>query len=613
MQFLAYCLALPWIYLVSILPFPVLYALSDALYFMVFHVIGYRKNIVLKNLTSAFPEKSPNEILKLRKEYYHWFCDLILESFKTLTISREQMLKHCTMSESASKMFNDYFDKGQQVIIVMGHFGNWEWAGNTFSLLQKHQLYVIYLPLKNKYFSKLITSMRTRFGTKLIPMRDTSKQMLLNRNSKPGATAFIADQTPPPDRAHWMTFMRQDTPVYQGTEKLAQKLNYPVIYTSVRRLKRGYYTLEAEVLFEHPAGEPENKITEAHTQRLEKDIMSQPATWLWSHRRWKHKRPLTSTASDSTAVAAKSKSEEVKPSGKRVNIFSGALYYLILMPLSRASFGVLRAVSTTLYFVIYKVFGYRKKVVQENLRRSFPDKSSEELLVIEKKFFRHLCDVILDGIKVFSISKDDLRAHLTCVNPEVIRKHYDAGQSVIIAVGHYNSWELFLTGVNLFVRHRAVVIYQPLSNEFLDRKLREKRSEYRTILLPAKDVKAFFRSPGKEPTATVFAIDQSPGKPESCYWMNFLNQETGVLFGTEKYAKDYNQPVYYARIKQERRSHYTLEFVEVTTEPTATSHGEITEKVTRLLEGDIRNQPELWLWSHRRWKHKKPVAKSVSS
>jgi len=612
MQFFTYCLALPWIYLVSILPFPVLYAVSDVLYFLVFHIAGYRKKIVLNNLTSAFPEKSPQEILKLRREYYHWFCDLILESFKTLTISQAEMLKHCSMSESAAKLFDGYYEKGQHVIIVMGHFGNWEWAGNTFSLLQKHQLYVVYLPLKHKYFHRLITSMRTRFGTRLIPMRETSKQMLLNRNSKPGATAFIADQTPPPDRAHWMTFMRQDTPVYQGTEKLAQKLNYPVIYTSVRRVKRGYYSLEAEVLFEHPAGEPENKITEMHTQRLEKDIMSQPSTWLWSHRRWKHKRPAhLSGKSDSRQADSTSSVQKKKSSGQRVSIFSGALYYLILMPLSRASFGVLRTVSTLLYFVIYKVFGYRKKVVRMNLRNSFPEKSASELLLIEQKFYRHLCDVIMDGIKVFSISKDDLRAHLTCTNPEVIRKHYDAGQSVIIAVGHYNSWELFLTGLNLFVRHRAVVIYQPLSNAFLDRKLREKRSEYRTILLPSRDVKSFFRSPGKEPTATVFAIDQSPSKPDSCYWMEFLHQETGVLFGTEKYAREYKQPVYYARIRQERRSHYSLEFVEVATDPSATSYGEITEKVTRMLELDIQRQPELWLWSHRRWKHKKPPGKSV--
>lgn len=607
MQFLTYCLALPWIYLVSILPFPVLYAVSDVLYFMIFHVVGYRKKIVLNNLTSAFPEKSPQEILKLRKEYYHWFCDLILESFKTLTISPEQMLKHVKMSESASKLFDDYAIKGQHVIIVMGHFGNWEWAGNSFSLLQKHQLYVVYLPLKNKYFHRLITSMRTRFGTKLIPMRETSKQMLLNRNSKPGATAFIADQTPPPDRAHWMTFMRQDTPVYQGTEKLAQKLNYPVIYTSVRRTKRGYYTLEAELLFEHPAGEPDTKITEAHTRRLEKDILSQPATWLWSHRRWKHKRTEQSSAKKESGQTTSTISfVEKKPTSQRVNIFSGALYYLILMPLSRMPFGALQAVSTFLYFVVYKVCGYRKKVVRTNLRNSFPEKSEAERLEIERKFYRHLCDVLMDGIKVFSISKDDLRAHLTCVNPEVIRKHYDAGQSVIIAVGHYNSWELFLTGVNLFVRHRAVVIYQPLSNAFLDRKLREKRSEYRTILLPSKDVKSFFRSPGKEPTATVFAIDQSPSKPASCYWMEFLNQETGVLFGTEKYSRDYQQPVYYARIKQVKRSHYSLEFVEVSTTPESTTHGEITEKVTRMLESDIRHQPELWLWSHRRWKHRKP-------
>ncbi len=288
-----------------------------------------------------------------------------------------------------------------------------------------------------------------------------------------------------------------------------------------------------------------------------------------------------------------------------MKIFSGTLYYLVVLPLSKVSFGVLHVLSNVLFLVLYRIINYRKSVVRTNLRNSFPEASDQELKNIEVKFYRHLCDVITDAIKAFSISKDELRAHLSCSNPEMIRKYYDEGRSVIIAVGHYNSWELFLTGVNLFVRHRAVVIYQPLSNIYLDKKLREKRSEYRTILLPAKDVKSFFASPGKEPTATVFAIDQSPSKPESCYWIEFLNQETGVLFGTESYAKKYNQPVFYASISQKRRSNYSLEFVEVALDPQNTSHGAITERVTQLLEADIRHRPELWLWSHKRWKHKK--------
>ncbi len=282
----------------SVLPFPVLYLLSDFLYLALFYALGYRKDIVLNNLTNAFPEKSKSEILALRKGYYKWFCDMLLETMKNLTISKKEMLKRCTLSAATKRIFDDYYKQNKHVIIVMGHYGNWEWAGNSFSLLQQHQLFVIYHPLKNTRFNNLITSMRTRFGTKLIPMRETGKEMLNNRTKNPSATAFIADQTPQPDYAHWMSFMNQDTPVFLGPSKFAKKLNYPVVYIAVNRIKRGYYQIESEILFDQPENEDATLITVRHTQRLQQDIMLQPSTWLWSHRRWKHKRTTESIQKD---------------------------------------------------------------------------------------------------------------------------------------------------------------------------------------------------------------------------------------------------------------------------------------------------------------------------
>lgn len=291
-----------------------------------------------------------------------------------------------------------------------------------------------------------------------------------------------------------------------------------------------------------------------------------------------------------------------------MKLFSPLIYYLVLWPLSRMSFGLLHLHSSAMYFVLYYIIGYRKKVVNENLARSFPEKTDAERNAIAKEFYKHLSDVFLEGVKAFNISKDELRKHLVCKNPELIRKYYDEGKEVVITVGHYGSWELFLTGINLYIRHRAVVIYQPLANAYLDKKLREKRSEYRTMMLPTKEVKAFFAAPRKELCATVFAIDQSPPHPDRCYWMNFLNQETGVLFGAEKYAKEYDMPVVYARIRREKRGYYSIEFVDVSAKPRETAHGAVTEKVTRLLENDINETPAYWLWSHKRWKHKRPVS-----
>ena len=289
MSLFLYWLALPFIYLVSLLPFPILYLLSDGVYLLLYYVAGYRKKVVVQNLRNAFPDKTEADIKKISKEFYRYFCDLFLETFKTLTISKRAMVKHCSFHPDTVALFTKLAAENKSAILVMGHKGNWEWAGNTFSILCPQQLYVIYHPLANKHFNGLVYNMRTRFGTKLIAMQDTFRDMVTHRNEV-NATAFIADQTPQPQNAHWMTFLHQDTPVFKGTEKIAQKMNNPVVYVTVQRIKRGYYTVLAEMLVEKPAGTADGTITELHTRKLEKDIMDQPATWLWSHRRWKHKR-----------------------------------------------------------------------------------------------------------------------------------------------------------------------------------------------------------------------------------------------------------------------------------------------------------------------------------
>lgn len=579
-----------------------MYGLSDVMYFLVFHIAGYRKKIVLQNLRNAFPEKSDKEIQKLRRKYYRWFCDMVMETFKTLTISKESLMKRCPMNEKSIALFNSYYDKKQPVIAVMGHYGSWEWSGHSFTLSCKHDLHVIYQPLSHSYFNKLILKMRKRFGSKLVNMRDINRHMHSIKSMAPSVTTFIADQSPQPERAYWMKFLNQETGVFLGTERFSRKLDLPVIYVAVKRLRRGYYEIDAQHLFEHPATEPTGHITEVHTRCLEKDIKEMPETWLWSHRRWKYKRPVSNVTREK--VLPEKSSDVAKGGGS--HFLSAMLYFLVMKPISLLPYGIGNVVSWVIFFALYRVIRYRRKVVSLNLKNSFPEKSEEERRKIAKLFYKHLGDVVMDALRAFSISKDDLRAHLTCKNPELVRKYYDEGKDVIVAVGHYNSWELFLTGINLYIRHQAVVIYQPLGNAYLDRVLREKRSEYRTIMLPRNEVKSFYESTRKSLSAIVFAIDQSPPKADKCYWMMFLNQETGVLYGTEKFAKDYNQPVVYARITKEKRGHYLLEFVDVSSNPAETKYGEITEKVSHLLENDIRSKPEYWLWSHKRWKHKRP-------
>lgn len=288
MSAIIYYLTLPFLYLVSYLPFRVLYLLSDVLYILVYKVFGYRKEVVTTNLKRSFPEKPSEELDKIRREYYRYFCDLTLETIKTLSISPATLNKHFSCGDMSA--FERCYKENKSVIVVMGHLGSWELGGAYFSQLSLHQLYVIYHPLANKYFDGLFYRMRTRSGTRLYSMKNTFRGMIKNRKELT-ATAFIADQTPSPTNAHWMTFLNQDTAVFQGTETIARKLNYPVIYLTVIREKRGQYKLHSELLVENPKELAENEVTELHTKRLEQDITSYPETWLWSHRRWKHKRP----------------------------------------------------------------------------------------------------------------------------------------------------------------------------------------------------------------------------------------------------------------------------------------------------------------------------------
>ena len=287
-------------------------------------------------------------------------------------------------------------------------------------------------------------------------------------------------------------------------------------------------------------------------------------------------------------------------------VFSVLLYYLVIIPISLLPFPLLYGLSDSLYVLFYYILGYRKKVVLQNIKNSFPEKSENEINQICKNFYKHFCDLVVESLKIFTISEKQVQKRMIFTNPEVINKYFDQNRSVIIAGGHYNNWELFAVAVDGIIKHKTAGIYKPLSNKYFDEKMRVTRSKYGLNMIPTKAVKRFLDDNINTPTATIFGADQSPSNPNSAYWMKFLNQDTGVLFGTEKFAKEYNFPVIYGRLNKVKRGHYTLDFFDVTDKPNETAYGEITEKITLLLEKDIRAIPQYWLWTHRRWKHKKP-------
>lgn len=284
---------IPLLYFISIWPFWLLHSFSYLLYLIVYYVIGYRKKVVTENLKRSFPEKSDAEIFQIRKQFYLHFCDVILETLKLLTISKQQFLKRFSFDESAVKVFEYFESKGQSVIGVMGHCGNWEWGAIAYPSRFKHLITGIYHPLSNKNFDALMLKLRSRFGGNIVPMNRAYKELLtLKQKNIPTVLGLIADQTPPPESAYWTNFLNQDTPVFNGTEKMAKKFNYPVVYVPIHKVKRGHYKMSAVIITEHPEKMSDGEISELHTKALEKNILDQPHIWLWSHRRWKHKRPV---------------------------------------------------------------------------------------------------------------------------------------------------------------------------------------------------------------------------------------------------------------------------------------------------------------------------------
>ena len=286
---LSYFVSLPAIYLVSILPFPILYKFSDGLYILIYHVLGYRKNVVAENIRRSFPDKTVEERNQIMVDFYQHFCDVTLESIKNITISERALREHIHFS--GLKVFEDWYQKKQSLIVVMGHLGCWEWAGSRFGIEPTvHQLYNIYHPLKHPYFEKLVYRMRTRTGNGLYAMNEVLRGIVKNKH-RITATTFIADQTPSYTQTYWTTFLNQETPFFLGAERIAKSTGYPVVYVGLQKRQRGVYDIHAETLVEDPQSMPENTITEKYIRRLEQDILAQPHIWLWTHRRWKKEKP----------------------------------------------------------------------------------------------------------------------------------------------------------------------------------------------------------------------------------------------------------------------------------------------------------------------------------
>lgn len=281
-------------------------------------------------------------------------------------------------------------------------------------------------------------------------------------------------------------------------------------------------------------------------------------------------------------------------------------YYILLIPISKLPYPIIYTLSNFLFIVMYKLVGYRKKVVLSNIQNSFPDKTDKEHKDIMEKFYSHFCDLILESVKGFSLSKKNALKRFVLKNPEVVDKYYSKGKDVILVGGHYNNWEILAISIGLQMKHTPMGIYKPLTNKFMDTKMKVSREKYNLKMCATYEVKELIKKDIGKPKATIFAIDQSPSNPNKSYWLNFLNQETPVLFGAEKYSSELNIPVVFCKIEKTKRGHYTGTFKLLCENPKEKPYGYITKLSTKELEKDIIETPQYWLWSHKRWKHKRP-------
>ncbi|MGW8122783.1 lysophospholipid acyltransferase family protein [Roseivirga echinicomitans] len=283
---------------------------------------------------------------------------------------------------------------------------------------------------------------------------------------------------------------------------------------------------------------------------------------------------------------------------------AAVFYYLIIKPLSLLPLWALYLLSDLFYLVAYKIARYRVTVVSTNLKNSFPNLSEKELVKMRQQFYRHFCDVIVESIKIFSITQEEVSARFIVTNPEILQPFVDKEQSILIVGGHYNNWEMMAVGLDAHLEHQSVAIYHALKNKFFDKKILASRSKFGLKLISRPDVKAFFAN-NTALTATIFGADQSPSIAKKVYWTHFLNQETAVMFGVEKFAKEKNSPVVFVGIRKVKRGYYELYFEVLFTEPALCAYGEITETHVRRLEQQILEAPQYWLWTHKRWKRKK--------
>ena len=277
-------------YLVSLLPYRVLYVLADGLYLLVYRLVGYRKRVVRKNLAAAFPEKENKERKQIEKRFYHFLCDYFVETLKLLSVSEKTLRRHIEIRQL--DLVEQCFAEGQHCAGFLGHFCNWEYNSTiqmAFERFPDAVTGLIYHPLYNKAMDRLLIKLRSNKGGTCVPKNDILRYLVKYRQEKKWTLfGYIADQSPKWENIHlWLPFLNQETPVFTGAERIARKMNNAVFYVRMERPKRGKYIVTFQPMTRNPKDMEEYELTRQFFNLLEEDIRREPHLYLWTHDRWK--------------------------------------------------------------------------------------------------------------------------------------------------------------------------------------------------------------------------------------------------------------------------------------------------------------------------------------
>ncbi|PWJ43069.1 lysophospholipid acyltransferase family protein [Sediminitomix flava] len=277
--------------LISRLPLWVLYLKADFLYLFIAYILRYRRKVALQNIQKAFPDKSDKEHKEILKKFYRHLSDLGMEVVKGITISESEIVKRVRFLNK--EIVEAEFDKGYSIIIMASHQGNWEWILQGGSAQLSKPMDAVYKTLSNKFFDKLMISVRSKFDGKPIPMDKVFREIISRRSVQRGFV-MVADQAPHRSSPkYWTEFMGLDTPFFTGADRIAVSTNYPAYFVKVLKEKRGYYTVEFVKLSEGPYEKNKHNIVKKYAEECEKVIREQPENWLWTHNRWKYTREKT--------------------------------------------------------------------------------------------------------------------------------------------------------------------------------------------------------------------------------------------------------------------------------------------------------------------------------